>query len=51
MVGSIFGAGVWLIAGGVGVALGVGGTIGTQLLLKKKKKDNGVEPSVAKQKN
>ena len=38
VVGSIFGAGVWLIAGGVGVALGVGGTLGTQALLKKKKK-------------
>lgn len=38
VVGSIFGAGVWLIAGGVGVALGVCGTLGTQALLKKKKK-------------
>ena len=38
VVGSIFGAGIWLIAGGIGAALGVGGTLGTQLLLKKRKK-------------
>ncbi|MBQ2377038.1 MAG: hypothetical protein II297_01410 [Clostridia bacterium] len=51
VVGSIFGAGVWLIAGSIGVTLGVGCTLGTQLLLKKKKKGSRGEPSVAKQKN
>ena len=38
VVGSIFGTGIWFIAGGLGAMLGVGGTIGTQLLLNKKKK-------------
>ena len=47
VVGSIFGAGVWLIAGGVGAVLGIGGTLGTQAFLKKKKKDSEAAPSVA----
>lgn len=46
VVGSIFGAGIWLIAGGIGAALGVGGTLGTQLLLKKRK-NGGPAPSAA----
>ena len=37
IVGSVFGTGIWLIAGSIGVALGVGGTIGAQSILKKKK--------------
>ena len=39
VVGSIFGADVWFVAGGIGAVLGVVGTIGTQLLLKKKKSE------------
>ena len=39
VVGSIFGAGIWFIAGTLGVALGIGGTLGTQFLLNKKKKE------------
>ena len=37
IVGSMFGAGFLFLAGGVGAALGVGGTIVTQGLIKKKK--------------
>jgi hypothetical protein len=37
VVGSIFGDGLWMLFGGVGVLFGVGGTLGTQSLLKKKK--------------
>ena len=37
VVGTIFGTGFWLIAGGMGALVGVGGTLGTQSLLKKKK--------------
>ena len=45
VVGAIFGAGVWLVAGGIGIILGVGGTLGTQFLFKKKK--GGTAPSAA----
>jgi hypothetical protein len=37
IVGSIFGAGMWLIAGAAGALVGVGGTLGVQALSKKKK--------------
>jgi hypothetical protein len=37
VVGSIFGGGLWMLFGGVGALFGVGGTLGTQALLKKKK--------------
>ena len=47
VVGSIFGDGFWFIAGTVGVALGVGGTLGAQLLLNKKKKENGNDTASA----
>ena len=47
IVGSIFGAGIWFIAGTLGAALGIGGTIGTQFLLNKKKKDGETDPSDA----
>ena len=38
VVGSIFGGGLWMLFSGVGALFGVGGTLGTQALLKKKKK-------------
>lgn len=47
VIGSIFGASVWLIAGGIGAALGIGGTIGAQFFLKKKKKGSEIEPEEA----
>ena len=37
VVGSMFGVGFLFLAGGVGVALGVGGTFATQSIIKKKK--------------
>ena len=37
VVGSMFGTGFWLIAGGIGAVAGVGGTLATQSLLKKAK--------------
>ena len=37
VVGSIFSGGLWMLFGGVGALFGVGGTLGTQALLKKKK--------------
>ena len=40
VVGSMFSVGYMLLAGGVGVALGVGGTIATQSIIKKKKADS-----------
>ena len=41
VVGSIFANGIWLLIGGVGTLFGVGGTLGTQALLKKRKTKNG----------
>ena len=37
VVGSVFGSGLWLLIGSAGAIFGVGGTLGTQALLKKKK--------------
>ena len=37
VVGSIFANGIWMLIGAAGAAVGVGGTLGTQALLKKKK--------------
>ena len=37
VVGSMFGAGYWFLAGGIGAAVGIGGTIATQSLIKKKR--------------
>ena len=37
VVGSIFSGGLWMLFGGVGALFGVGGTLGTQALLKKKR--------------
>ena len=37
VVGSIFGSGLWMLFGGVGALVGVGGTLGAQALLKKKR--------------
>ena len=36
VVGSIFANGIWALIGGIGALVGVGGTLGTQALLKKK---------------
>ena len=47
VVGSIFGNGIWFIAGGIGAMLGVGGTIGTQFFLNKKKKANSDDPKTS----
>ena len=40
IVGSIFGTGLWLFIGTVGATIGIGGTLGVQFILNKKKKDN-----------
>ena len=40
IVGSIFGTGLWLFVGTVGAVIGIGGTLGTQFILNKKKKEN-----------
>ena len=37
VVGSIFSTGYWLLAGGIGVLVGIGGTLATQALFKRKK--------------
>ena len=37
VVGSMFSGGLWMLFGGVGALFGVGGTLGTQALLKKKR--------------
>ena len=37
LVGSVFGTGYYILAGGVGVALGIGGTIGTTAIIKRRK--------------
>ena len=37
VVGSVFGGGLWMLFGGAGALFGVGGTLGTQALLKKKR--------------
>jgi hypothetical protein len=40
VVGSMFGVGYLFLAGGVGVALGIGGAFATQSIIKKKKENN-----------
>ena len=40
VIGSIFSGGLWMLFGGVGTLFGVGGTLGTQALLKKKRTEN-----------
>ena len=40
VVGSIFSGGLWMLFGGVGAIFGIGGTLGTQALLKKRKTKN-----------
>jgi hypothetical protein len=37
VVGSMFSGGLWMLFGGVGALFGVGGTLGTQAILKKKR--------------
>ncbi len=37
VVGSMFSGGLWMLFGGVGALFGVGGTLGTQALIKKKR--------------
>ena len=37
VVGSMFGAGFLILAGGIGVVVGIGGTVATNVILKKKK--------------
>ena len=43
VVGANFGKGFVLMAGSIGLALGIGGTIGMQALLKKKKQGSDAE--------
>ena len=43
IVGTVIGTGIWFIAGVVGAAVGIGGTLGTQFILNKKKKENGAD--------
>ena len=56
VAGTVFGTGFWLLSGSVGVVLGVICTVGTKLLLNKKKKkrsgsDTSVTKKIKKQKN
>ena len=51
IVGTIISTGIWLIAGVVGAAVGIGGTLGTQFILNKKKKENGTDPVNAETEN
>ena len=37
LVGSVFSTGYYILAGGVGIIAGVGGTIGTQAIIKRRK--------------
>ena len=50
LIGSVFGTGYYILAGGVGALLGVGGTIGTKEIIKrrKSKKEN---PDIAEDDN
>ena len=41
IVGSVFGAGYWILAGSIGAVVGIGGTLATQGLIKKKKNKEG----------
>ena len=43
IVGSVFSAGYMILAGGVGIAAGVGGTIGTMEIIKKRKNKTTTE--------
>ena len=43
VIGSMFGAGFLFLAGGLGIAVGVGGTIATQSIVKKSKKTKTAE--------
>ena len=45
IVGSVFGNGIWFLAGGIGLIAGIGATVGTQAVLKRRKKGNEAEPS------
>ena len=38
VVGSVFGVGFWFLAGGVGLVAGIGATVGTQSIIKRKKR-------------
>ena len=51
IVGTIISTGIWLVAGVVGAAAGIGGTLGTQFILNKKKKENGTDPVNAETEN
>ena len=43
VVGSVFSAGYMILAGGIGIAAGVGGTIGTMEIIKRRKSKPQVE--------
>ena len=44
VVGSVFSAGYMILAGGIGIAAGVGGTIGTMEIIKRRKSKPQVDP-------
>ena len=44
VVGSVFSAGYMILAGGIGIAAGVGGTIGTMEIIKRRKSKSQVDP-------
>ena len=43
LVGSVLSTGYMILAGGVGVIIGVGGTIGTTEIIKRRKSKNNIE--------
>ena len=43
VVGSVFGTGFLVLAGGVGVIVGIGGTVATQVLVGKKRSKVGTK--------
>ena len=47
VVGSMFGNGAWFLAGGIGFVVGVGCTMGTQLIWKRRKKGRGTDAAAA----
>ena len=47
IIGSLFGNGIIFLMGGLGIAFGVGGTVGLQAILNKKKKGSDTEKTTA----
>ena len=49
IIGSVFSAGYYFLAGGIGIAAGVGGTIGTMEIIKRRKNKTTQEPEVTEE--